>query len=142
MHQGGSTHLQDADATRRTGALSKHASPGVHAVATLLLAAVSVVLIVFTTTTMSSIAPTLTIVILGLGTAATMEFAPRLSLRSRVVSALALLSAGAGAFVPGLLSTERLDLGPALLVALGGSLPMWAIAVWRLRKARRTSTTS
>lgn len=141
MHQGGSTHLQDADATRRTGALSKHASPGVHAVATLLLAAVSVVLIVFTTT-MSSIAPTVTVVILGLGTAATMEFAPRLSLRSRVVSALALLSAGAGAFVPGLLSTERRDLGPALLVAVGGSLPMWAIAVWRLRKARRTSTTS
>ncbi len=78
------------------------------------------------------------IFVLGMGQALVFGLAGTLPLGYRVASAIALLAALTTAFVPHLLGVTPLAPVAAVALAAAGSLPMWAVAIWRLAVARRS----
>jgi len=95
--------------------------------------------IIWCTTSTNSSSDLATLAILGAGQVVVYQLANDandLPFRYRAVSSAALLSAYLAAFVPGLFQATPYSTSAALVFAAAGSLPMWAVAIWRLALAR------
>lgn len=102
-----------------------------------MLAGAAVLGIVASAMTRSFIVGAATLFVLGMGQSLVFWSARSTPLNYRVMSSIALFMAFAAAFLPRLLSMTPLRLGAALALAAVASLPMWAVAIWRLIGARR-----
>lgn len=111
--------------------------PYAHGIAALVLAAAAAAGIALCVTTPSFEVGIGTLFALGMGQSLVFWSARSTPLNYRVMSSIALFMAFAAAFLPRLLSMTPLRLGAALALAAVASLPMWAVAIWRLIGARR-----
>lgn len=123
----------------RPGLRDLKSSPYAHGVGAAVLAAVGAMSIMWCTTSTTLSNRLATIAILGVGQALVFWLASDLPFGYRAVSSVALLSAFLAAFVPGLFQATPVSTGAALTLAAAGSLPMWAVAVWRLALARQAT---
>ncbi|NYI41218.1 hypothetical protein [Demequina lutea] len=120
-----------------TGSRDLKYSPYANGVGAAVLAAVGAMSIIWCTTSTTFSHKFATLAILGAGQVVVYQLANDLLSRYRTVSSVALLSALLSAVVPGLFQTTPVSTGAALALAAAGSLPMWAVAVWRLALAHR-----
>lgn len=102
-----------------------------------MLAGAAVVGIVTSAMTRSFIVGVATLFVLGMGQSLVFWSARSAPMNYRLASSIALLMAFAAAFLPRLISMTPLRFGAALALAAVASLPMWAVAIWRLIGARR-----
>lgn len=119
------------------GGAGQNVHPYANGVAALALAAAGTAAIGVSAFSASSEGGVWTIFVLGMGQALVFGLAGTLPLGYRVASAIALLAALTTAFVPHLLGVTPLGPVAAVALAAAGSLPMWAVAIWRLAVARR-----
>lgn len=112
-------------------------NPYANGIGALVLAGTAVVGIMTSAMTRSFIVGVATLFVLGMGQSLVFWSARSTPMNYRIASSIALLMAFAAAFLPRLLSVTPLRLGAALALAAVASLPMWAVAIWRLVGARR-----
>lgn len=114
-------------------------SPYANGAGAALLAAAATASIIGCTTSSTTSSKAGVIGVLGGGQALVYVLAGSLSRGYRVASAVALLTALLTASIPGLLHATPVSTSAALMLAATGSLPMWAVAGWRLALARRVA---
>lgn len=114
--------------------------PYAHGAAALGLAAAGAAAVLVAVTTLDPEDRPWVLFVLGMGQVWVFLLARSLPWGYRVASSLALLWVFAAAFVPGLLRATPLGYGAAVGLAVVGSLPLWVLAVVRLRATRRELT--
>jgi hypothetical protein len=130
----------NSSASSSIGNQGAHLPPYANGIAQFVLAAISALAIGLTVTNPDSAGAIWWILVLGVGQALVFWLATSLPMRYRVTSAIALLCAFLAAYTPGLLQATPLSAGPAVALAVVGSLPMWGVAVERLVNARRDTS--
>lgn len=115
----------------------ERSAAGINAAATVVLAAVGAAFTAGILTSAESSAPIVMIGAVAALQALAFAYATELSLRYRILSALGLLVLFASAFVPGVIHEAPLTVVAALALSALGSMPIWAIAVWRVTLTRR-----
>jgi hypothetical protein len=128
--------MSTSDSINRAGWVDSRPFSYASGVGTAALAAAGAMSIVWCTTSPTFASKILTIGVLGVGQSLVFGLTSNPPIRYRVASSVALLSIFLSAFVPGLLQTSSVSTATALALAAAGSLPMWAVAVWRFALAR------
>lgn len=114
-------------------------NPYVNPLATAVLALASSSFIFLNNWAPDSSQPVLAIALLGLGQAFVFWSAGEAPLRYRLVSVAAMLAVFVAALVPAAVSVTPASTGTAIALAAGGSLPVWALTLWRANIARKPS---
>ncbi|MCG7284806.1 hypothetical protein MHY85_02320 [Cellulomonas sp. ACRRI] len=127
----------NASVSNPLGNQDERISPYVNGIASLVLAATAAVAIALTVLSSDSSGAIWWILILGVGQALVFWLAVSLPMSYRIAASVALLCAFMAAYVPGLLQATPLGAGPAVVLAVVGSIPMWCVAAVRLVNAKR-----